>query len=443
MLARMFLRMSGSAAAVVCLWVAGSTTATAEAYLRVPTPPGIHVEQTLQDGPVFADSRGRTLYRWGLQEPGSARIPTCESTVAVRGTARRIGEVILPVGKACAEMWPAHLAPADAKPIGDWSPITRKDGSTQWAHKDYPIYTFYLDAAPGEVKGGTNRIPQYNWSSRAATTYRVPLSPPPDVPPGFQVLTTPMGRQLLVGDQHSLYILDDKASGAKSCSAECALNYEPVLAPVFAESAGEWSTVEIAAGMRQWAYRGKPLFTYKADNRHRSLDGADVPGWKAVFVQEPPPLPAGFSVQDTSLGPAIADRQAKTVYIFHCFDASPQRLPCDTTDNTQVYRLALCGLGDPDLCMRTWPYVLASDNDQTLNWVWSVININPQTGDISRPGEPSLRVWAYRARPLYNFSRDRVSGDIMGDGAGAQTGGGPGFEKIAMRSDLNAGAGAD
>ena len=51
---------------------------------------------------------------------------------------------------------------------------------------------------------------------------------------------------------------------------------------------------------------GKPLFTYKGDTRRRGLDGADVPGWKPVYVQPAPATPASFTVQESSIGPALA-----------------------------------------------------------------------------------------------------------------------------------------
>src|SRR4051794_10056496 len=39
-----------------------------ETYRREPMPPAFHVEQSELDGPVFADAKGRTLYRWPLKD---------------------------------------------------------------------------------------------------------------------------------------------------------------------------------------------------------------------------------------------------------------------------------------------------------------------------------------------------------------------------------------
>jgi predicted lipoprotein with Yx(FWY)xxD motif len=59
----------------------------------------------------------------------------------------------------CANNWPPFHAPADAKPLGEWTVVARKDGGKQWAYKGKPLYTFYNDGDPGDVKGdGVNNV---------------------------------------------------------------------------------------------------------------------------------------------------------------------------------------------------------------------------------------------------------------------------------------------
>ena len=59
----------------------------------------------------------------------------------------------------CANNWPPFNAPADAKASGDWTVIARKDGARQWAYRGKPLYTFYHDGDPGDVKGdGVNNV---------------------------------------------------------------------------------------------------------------------------------------------------------------------------------------------------------------------------------------------------------------------------------------------
>ena len=53
----------------------------------------------------------------------------------------------------CATNWPPLAAPSGAKPIADWSPVTRDDGSKQWAYKGRPLYTWAKDTKPGDTTG--------------------------------------------------------------------------------------------------------------------------------------------------------------------------------------------------------------------------------------------------------------------------------------------------
>ena len=53
----------------------------------------------------------------------------------------------------CAQAWPPVAAQASDAASGDWSIVTRDDGSRQWAYKGAPIYTFSKDAKPGDTTG--------------------------------------------------------------------------------------------------------------------------------------------------------------------------------------------------------------------------------------------------------------------------------------------------
>jgi predicted lipoprotein with Yx(FWY)xxD motif len=59
----------------------------------------------------------------------------------------------------CATNWPPLTAGNDAKPSGDWSVISRDDGSKQWAYKGKPVYLWSKDQKPGDMTGdGFNGI---------------------------------------------------------------------------------------------------------------------------------------------------------------------------------------------------------------------------------------------------------------------------------------------
>ena len=53
----------------------------------------------------------------------------------------------------CLNNWPALKAEADAKDMGEWTVITRDDGTKQWAFKGKPLYYFAMDKAPGDKNG--------------------------------------------------------------------------------------------------------------------------------------------------------------------------------------------------------------------------------------------------------------------------------------------------
>ena len=89
------------------------------------TPRGI----MMKDG-MLVNSKGMTLYTFDKDSEGKS---ACE-------------------GK-CLQNWPAAKAPASAKAMGDWSVVTRSDGTGQWAYKGKPLYTFVKDAAAGDTKG--------------------------------------------------------------------------------------------------------------------------------------------------------------------------------------------------------------------------------------------------------------------------------------------------
>jgi predicted lipoprotein with Yx(FWY)xxD motif len=53
----------------------------------------------------------------------------------------------------CATNWPPLMATGDAKASGDWTIVTRDDGSKQYAYKGKPLYTWSKDAKPGDKTG--------------------------------------------------------------------------------------------------------------------------------------------------------------------------------------------------------------------------------------------------------------------------------------------------
>lgn len=55
----------------------------------------------------------------------------------------------------CVARWPVLEASDDATDDGDWTVITRDDGSKQWAYKGWPLY-MYADDTAGEPATGVS-----------------------------------------------------------------------------------------------------------------------------------------------------------------------------------------------------------------------------------------------------------------------------------------------
>jgi predicted lipoprotein with Yx(FWY)xxD motif len=61
----------------------------------------------------------------------------------------------------------------------------------------------------------------------------------------------------------TLYVFDkDKVRGQSACNAHCAVAWPPLLASADAKASGKWSLVTRGDGSNQWAYKGKPLYTF-------------------------------------------------------------------------------------------------------------------------------------------------------------------------------------
>lgn len=57
------------------------------------------------------------------------------------------------VAAECLKAWRPFVAATDAVASGFWEPITRPDGTRQWAYKGYALYTYAGDKVPGDHSG--------------------------------------------------------------------------------------------------------------------------------------------------------------------------------------------------------------------------------------------------------------------------------------------------
>lgn len=78
---------------------------------------------------------------------------------------------------------------------------------------------------------------------------------------------------LVDGKGMALYTYDKDAAGVSNCSGQCAQNWPPLMAEAGAKADGEWSLVKRDDGSLQWAYDGKPLYTFINDKQPGEITG--------------------------------------------------------------------------------------------------------------------------------------------------------------------------
>ena len=63
----------------------------------------------------------------------------------------------------------------------------------------------------------------------------------------------------------TLYTFDKDAGGKSMCNGPCAENWPPLAAADDAKPAADMTIVVRDDGKKMWAYKGKPLYTFKKD----------------------------------------------------------------------------------------------------------------------------------------------------------------------------------
>jgi predicted lipoprotein with Yx(FWY)xxD motif len=198
----------------------------------------------------------------------------------------------------CAKIWEPLLAPTVARPTGEWTVVKRGDGALQWAFRRKPLYTYVDDFNPGDVNG------------KSVAHWRVAVVQPAVQPPReISTRVTFMGDVFTDERGYPIYWYSCREDGPDALSCDdpsdrnllwynlcggtpeaCATQWRPVLAPEHPKSAAyswtvvkmplPWSPVRAAdnvtEGLKVWAYKGRPVFTYFGDDRPGVLNGWGV-----------------------------------------------------------------------------------------------------------------------------------------------------------------------
>ncbi len=341
--------------AAVCAF-AGSAVAAVDG----PHPEVVGIKE-IGSGHLFVTADGMSLY-------------THKNDATQPGTSVCVEE--------CEELWPPLSASSADSAIGDWSVITRQDGSLQWAYQDKPVYTYVRDSHAGAIIG-----------EKAGGVWDV-LYRPIDTPPNVQITAAVQGQIFADLRGHTIY-----AGPSKNCDASCLKDWQPVEAPWAARPInGDWSIVQRDDGVRQWAFKGDSLYTYSGDFNPTDTNGISAQGgWDVAVLEDPPAVPDWITIQETDLGPVMATPDRMTLYYL-------------VTDWEKV-RATTC---DEACVEKNWNPAVAEPGTQPIgNWSTRAL------------ADGTLQ-WMYLGLPVYTFKRDRMPGDTYGDkfGTGSEIRGG-------------------
>jgi predicted lipoprotein with Yx(FWY)xxD motif len=185
--------------------------------------------------------------------------------------------------------WVPMYASLLAQPVGDFSILSREDGTRQWAYKGRRLYSYAGDYSPDDLNGlGTQADVQpalaYENFMPSSVRVRIYAGRGP-------LLVTSQGRSLYTvartvssmggngdgffvrGGAYRVVYEQAKEVGTRACERECLKTWSPLLAAAQDQASGFWEITDRADGLRQWAYKGSPLYTYSGDDKPGDING--------------------------------------------------------------------------------------------------------------------------------------------------------------------------
>jgi predicted lipoprotein with Yx(FWY)xxD motif len=250
------MRRAGRSLFLICsVFVLGAGLAWAQSSdtIQVRTSPtGVH---------FLTDQYGMTLYYFTLDADGKS---------ACTG--------------GCLQKWPVFYtdtikvsAPLSA---ADFGTITRADGAKESTYKGWPLYYWYQDSAPGDMKGeGVGKV----WFIVEVPAYTVMLA-----------TNSKLGNYLTDGNGDTLYWFTKDSPGESACTGNCLKAWPPFLvSSVVVPSAlnpADFTTITRPDGSKQLAYKGYPLYYWQNDKMRGEVTGQGV--GNVWYVINPEKFPA-------------------------------------------------------------------------------------------------------------------------------------------------------
>ncbi len=218
----------------------------------------------------------------------------------------------------------------------------------------------------------------------AAIGFNAAAADGPQVPPG--VTTKPSGAGVLLADAKGMALYtyaQDSRPGKSTCIDACAKVWPPLLAENEMPKKGDWSTIVRDDETHQWAFRGKPLYTYSKDN-YPGIALGDRVGNAWRIALDPVVLPSSMVIRSIFLGRILTDIHGMTLYTRS--DEEKGRSACEAK------------------CLETWIPLPAP------------LLANDIGASTALPRSDGTRQWAYQGKRLYLNANDLKPGDTLGQG---------------------------
>lgn len=358
-------------------------SASAAPWVASPaTPPGITLQSRTKNSEVwsapaadvvYADAEGMTLYTFN-KDAGMAEC-----------------------ADECLTIWPPAVAPMRATAIGDWSVALRADGIRQWVYRSAPLYRFKDDVAIGDAKGNRGAWHAAAFRPDTGIVLRAGIS--------VREIDDAGGAALVDHSGLTVYAYNGDATDVAQCegSGDCMLHWIPLRAAGIAVPAGNFSIISRDVGIDQWAYLGKPLYTFDRDTKPLDVFGIGVdPRFQPALIQRFF-MPVDATIRRIiPLGDILTTVSGATLYQRDRAVTGGEGHNFREDHGSPVLGRFLGTATCDSKCVTTWrPFVAPAD--ALASGYWDIVTRSDGTHQ-----------WAYKGFALYTYVGDRP-GDISGN----------------------------
>ena len=113
----------------------------------------------------------------------------------------------------------------------------------------------------------------FKTSAALAALAAILISSAADAQTMLKTADTAKGKTFVDDKGMTLYTFDKDSGGKSMCNGPCTTNWPPLLAADDAKPTADMTIVVRDDGKKMWAYKGKPLYTYKQDAASGDVKG--------------------------------------------------------------------------------------------------------------------------------------------------------------------------